>query len=80
MLVVRKIVRLYLCLLLSVLSVCVVYAQNIDENPMLRYYIDNTFSMLDKSNISTGLLADYAIDLIEWSNYNGGSFVFNNSL
>ena len=72
MLVVRKIVRLYLCLLLSVLSVCVVYAQNIDENPMLRYYIDNTFSMLDKSNISTGLLADYAIDLIEWSNYNGG--------
>lgn len=58
----------------------VVFSQSIDENQMLRYYIDNTFSRLDKSNISTGLLADYAIDLIEWSNYNGGSFVFNNSL
>ena len=58
----------------------VVFSQSIDENPMLRYDIDATFSRLDKSNVSTGLLADYAIDLIEWSYYNGCSFVLNNSL
>lgn len=54
-------------LLVIVTSSIKVFAQHIDDNPMLRYYMDNTFSRLDKSNISTGLLADYAIDLIEWS-------------
>ena len=48
------------------------YAQGtIEDNSVVRSALDNMFETLDKSRVPTGLLQDYAVDLVGLENYNG---------
>ena len=43
----------------------------IEDNSVVRSALDNMFETLDKSRVPTGLLQDYAVDLVGLENYNG---------
>lgn len=61
-----------------VFSISFVYAQSIDENITIRSSINSMFSGIDKTKVPTQLLLDYAIDLVELSNYNGRTLTDSN--
>lgn len=68
---------------LSILLVIVinidVYSQRvITDNLAVRSSIDDMFSELDKSRVPTGLLLDYAIDIIEFDKYDGRELTDSN--
>lgn len=46
-------------------------AQSIEENPVVREALDEMFEHLDKSKVPTGLLRDYAFELVDFSKYDG---------
>ena len=46
-------------------------AQALDENIGLRQHMNDMFSEIEKNRISTGYLMDYAIDLIDFEDYDG---------
>ncbi len=54
-----------------VFGVSFVNAQNIDENITIRSSLNSMFEGVNKSKVPTQLLLDYAIDLVELSNYDG---------
>ncbi len=56
----------------------VVNAQSIDENITIRSSINSMFEGVNKSKVPTRLLLDYAIDLVELSNYDGTSLTDSN--
>lgn len=61
-------------ILLLVSSLNVLYAgaqSRFEENVIVRSSLDKMFENLDKSKVSTGLLLDYAMDLIDFEKYNG---------
>lgn len=60
-------------LLLSVMILLpmTVWSQTIEENPEIRGYLDNLFAPLAKGRIPTGYLIDYAVDIIDFNDYNG---------
>lgn len=59
-------------LLVSSLNVLYARAQSrFEENVIVRSSLDKMFENLDKSKVSTGLLLDYAMDLIDFEKYNG---------
>lgn len=59
-------------LLVSSLNVLCARAQSrFEENVIVRSSLDKMFENLDKSKVSTGLLLDYAMDLIDFEKYNG---------
>lgn len=49
-----------------------------EEYQIVRYELDYMFENLDKTKVPTGLLLDYAIDLVEFSNFNGTELSENN--
>lgn len=55
-----------------------VHAQSIDENIKIRSGINSMFEGVSKSKVPTRLLLDYAIDLVELSNYDGTSLTDSN--
>lgn len=58
--------------LASSLNVLCARAQSrFEENVIVRSSLDKMFKNLDKSKVSTGLLLDYAMDLIDFEKYNG---------
>ena len=58
--------------ILGIFSVNVaLFAQSIEENPIVRDALDEMFEHLDKSKVPTGLLRDYAFELVDFSNYDG---------
>lgn len=61
-------VLLLIALIFIANEVC---SQSISDNQTIRAEIDNMFSDLNKSKISSGYLLDYAIDLVEIPAYNG---------
>ena len=44
---------------------------SIEENDIVRSALDEMFEDLDKSRVPTGYLLDYAVDLVELSDYDG---------
>lgn len=63
---------------LMVLFPSLMMAQALDENPEIRQNIDEMFSELEKSRVSTGFLLDYAIDLVEFSDFDGTQLTDSN--
>lgn len=53
-------------------------AQTVDENRDLRLQLDTMFSGVDKSKVPTQFLLDYAIDLVDLSNYDGSVLTDSN--
>lgn len=60
---------IYLC----VLSVMVSNGQAIEENEAVKQYLNSVFENIDKTRVPTGLLKDYAVELVELSDYSGSS-------
>ena len=53
-------------------STLVLDAQNsLEENAVIREQLDAMFSNLDKTKVPTGLLLDYAVNLVDLSEYVG---------
>ena len=44
---------------------------SITENEVVRASLDKMFMNLDKSKVPTGLLLDYAIDIVDFDKYDG---------
>lgn len=44
---------------------------SIEENPVVRDALDSMFENLDKTKVPTGLLLDYAVDMVDLSYYDG---------
>lgn len=49
----------------------VLSAQSMEENPVVRETLDEMFEHIDKSKVPTGLLRDYAFELVDFSKYDG---------
>ena len=73
-----KSVYMYMISSLMVLFPSLMMAQALDENPEIRQNIDEMFSELEKSRVSTGFLLDYAIDLVEFSDFDGTQLTDSN--
>lgn len=52
----------------------------LEENENIRNTIENIFEHIDKGRISTGLLLDYATDLVEIPNYDGTHIADSNAV
>ncbi len=48
-----------------------IYGQSVEENQEVRNFLDGMFQNLNKSKVPTGLLRDYAFELVELEKYNG---------
>ena len=70
--------RIFALVLSIVFGISFVNAQNIDENATIRSSINSMFSGIDKTKVPTQLLLDYAIDLVELSNYDGRTLTDSN--
>ena len=51
---------------------------SIEENEIVRASLDEMFDNLDKTKIPTGLLLDYAVDLVDFSKFDGISLTDSN--
>ena len=51
---------------------------SIEENDIVRSALDEMFEDLDKSRVPTGYLLDYAVDLVELSDYDGAELTDSN--
>ena len=64
--------QVYLIIVLLSFNALKIVAQtSLEDNLIVRSSLDNMFENLDKSNVPTGLLLDYAIDLVDLSKYSG---------
>ena len=60
------------------LSIVASAQTSVEENAIVRSVMDRMFEDLDRTKISTGLLLDYAVDLLDLPNYNGAALVDSN--
>lgn len=51
------------------------YAQTLEDEAVVHAQLQEMFSSLDKTKVPTGLLLDYAVNTVDFSLYNGVSFV-----
>lgn len=51
---------------------------SVEENPVVRGALDEMFEDLDKTKVPTGYLLDYAMDLVELSDYDGTELTDSN--
>lgn len=77
---IRQTARYFTLSILLVIFINIdVYSQRvITDNLAVRSSIDDMFSELDKSRVPTGLLLDYAIDIIEFDKYDGRELTDSN--
>ena len=57
------------CFLASTFIICA--QKSIEDNPNVRESLDNMFADLDKNRVPTGLLLDYAVNLVDLFEYDG---------
>lgn len=53
-------------------------AQDVEDNAIVRETLDKMFEHLDKTKVPTGLLLDYAFDLLDFDRYDGSSLTDSN--
>ena len=70
--------RLILFFVLSFSGMMVLSAQNIEENAAVRDALDKMLERLDKTKVPTGLLLDYAFDLVDFDRYDGSALTDSN--
>ena len=70
----RNILIVFFCFLLGAKS----YAQNIEDNAVVRSYLDAMFENIDKTKISTGYLRDFAFELVDFDLFNGEELTDSN--
>lgn len=66
----KTVYRFFVSLMMLVIP-SLLLAQALDENIGLRQHMNDMFSEIEKNRISTGYLMDYAIDLIDFEDYDG---------
>ena len=71
----RKIISL-VCL--TALSSILAFSQDIEDNAVVRNYLDSVFENLDKSKVPTGYLRDYAFEYVDLSYYDGTELTDSN--
>lgn len=54
------------------------YAQNLEDNKVVRSFLDDMFQSIDKTKVPTGLLRDYAFELVELDEFDGTSIFAEN--
>ncbi len=70
--------RLILFFVLCFSGTAVISAQNIEENAAVREVLDKMLEHLDKTKVPTGLLLDYAFDLVDFDRYDGSALTDSN--
>lgn len=67
--------KLFSSSLITILSVifCALPAsgQSLEDNAEVREFLDDMFGQLDMSKVPTGLLRDYAFELVDFDRYDG---------
>ncbi|MCM1199422.1 MAG: putative lipase, partial [Clostridium sp.] len=71
----KRIISLTLSVLMGMYAI---HAQEIEENAAVREILDNMYENLDKSKVPTGLLLDYAFDLVDFDRYDGSELSDSN--
>ncbi len=70
--------KLILFFVLCFSGTAVISAQNIEENAAVREALDKMLEHLDKTKVPTGLLLDYAFDLVDFDRYDGSALTDSN--
>ena len=70
--------RLILFFVLCFSGTAVLSAQSIEENAAVRNALDKMLEHLDKTKVPTGLLLDYAFDLVDFDRYDGSALTDSN--
>lgn len=66
-------------LVFTCLSVPIMSGQeNVTDNELVRSSLDRMFENLDKTRVPTGLLLDYAVDIVDFEKYDGQSLIDSN--
>lgn len=66
------------CVSAMCISLNMVAQTSLEENSIVRSALDGMFEELDKSRVPTGYLLDYAVDLVELSDYDGTELTDSN--
>lgn len=56
------------------------YAQSVTDNEIVRSELDEMFENLDKSKIPTGLLLDYAMNIVDFDLFDGSELIEDNTV
>lgn len=70
--------KLVLFMLLCCSGMAIGFAQDPEENTIVREALDKMFEHLDKTKVPTGLLLDYAFDLVDFDRYDGSQLTDSN--
>ncbi len=70
--------KLIFFLVLYFAGMTVLSAQNIEDNVAVRDALDKMLEHLDKTKVPTGLLRDYAFDLVDFDRYDGAALTDSN--
>lgn len=75
----KKLFSSSLIIILSVIF-CALPAsgQSLEDNAEVRGFLDDMFGQLDKSKVPTGLLRDYAFELVDFDRYDGKALTDSN--
>ena len=74
----NKIFKNFLVSISLVLLHQVSFAQNFEDNEVVRAFLDEAFDGLDKSEVPTGYLQDYAFELVDFNAFDGTAITDSN--
>lgn len=63
--------RIFILVLASCLSTYITAQNTSNDYTAVRENLDNMFENLDKTKVPTGILLDYAVDRVDFSNHEG---------
>ena len=64
-------IRSQILIIIFIIIETSVFAQRLEDNPVVRDYLDEMFEDIDKSRIPTGYLREFAFDLVDFDTYDG---------
>ena len=67
----KKFSHITLALISTLIAGSVHAQESIEDNTIVRSSLDKMFQHLDKAKVPTGLLLDYAMDLVDFDKYSG---------
>lgn len=70
--------KLMVFIVLLLAGTKILCAQDVENNTIVRETLDKMFEHLDKTKVPTGLLLDYAFDLVDFDRYDGSSLTDSN--
>lgn len=61
----------YIIIFVLILYPFLVQGQNLEDNVVVRSYLDQVFENVDKTKVPTGYLRDYSFELVDFDRFDG---------